>query len=718
MRGRLRAAKTCGLMAGVVLLSWLALELPWNTNLFGAEHWLGVPFPLIAVAWAVIALAVLGVYLVGQCSWWLVPLVPVLCCCFGIGQHFVNEFKSSSIMPSDFTVLGTAAAVAGGYTYSLTPRIIVSAVLAVTAVAFAIAAAVSERSKRRLRRRPKQCAENRFSRRGAERGAERTGARGCTGARMYAARGYAERRYAAWVYACVKILAGLSCFAAIAALAASPACISFLQREEEKTGIGAASSWDLMVKYEADGFIPGFILVNASARPPIPAGYSDSVAQAVQRTASEAYRQQLTPEQKAAQKQFESLKPTVIAVLNESFADLNSIYGDMGVGYAGPEFFRAGVPDTLLQGKISVPVLGGGTCNSEFEFLTSTPIAFAGDHHYPFVHFNFSHAGNVARSFKELGYSTAAVHPMAATDFSRDQVFSQMGFDKFVAEDAFEDAPVLHMGATDRAVYQKTLDMLASDPSPQFIFDITMQNHGGYRTKLIPEEMLPKIQPEGLSAQTTAELNQYLGLIHASDSDLQWFVQQLRDLERPVVLIFFGDHQPLFTPDLGERFAASGGDDSAAADSMADDAGAGDAGAGDAGADDAGAVSQESAEISSAERLYTTNYFVWANYEVAGRSAEISAAQRSAEDMKQETRQDMSLDILASAAMRAVGGPLTEYQQASLYLRRSMPQLNQYGIRAVGGEWYSPTNTAGAPFESGYRDLALIGYANVQSMQR
>lgn len=715
MRGKLRVAKTCGLFAAVVLLSWLALELPWNTNLFGAEHWLGVPLSLIAVAWAVIALAVLGVYLIGQCTWWFVPLVPIICCCLGIGQHFVNEFKSSSIMPSDFTVLSTAAAVAGGYTYSLTPRIVASAAVAVTAVVMTIAESVSMRAKRR--------GKNQVHRENFERSE--------------------LRRYAVWGYAAAKLVAGIGCFVGIAALAVSPAFISFLESEEEATGIGSAASWDLAAKYEADGFIPGFILVNAGARPALPEGYSDSAAEAVQREASEAYRQQITPGQKAAQEQFSSLKPTVIAVLNESFADLKSIYGDMGVGYEGPEFFRTGMPDALLHGKISVPVLGGGTCNSEFEFLTSTPLAFAGDHHYPFVHFDFSRVGNMARSFKELGYRTTAVHPMPASDFNRDQVFEQMGFDYFVAEDAFNDAPQLHMGVTDRAVYQKTLDMLASDSSPQFIFDITMQNHGGYRTKLLPKEMLPQLQPKGLSEQTTGELNQYLGLISASDSDLQWFVQQLRDLERPVVLIFFGDHQPLFTPDIGALFTAPAGDDSSDKDSFDDASSAG---------EDSVSIAQESAEIGSAQRLYTTNYAVWANYDVAGQVEETHDMQGILQSTLHSTGQnneqrfeesgvdterfplrstdgkdtlpvngperiDTSLDLLLPVAMRAVGGPLTEYQQALLQLRGSIPQMNQYGALDVGGKWYSLRNLSEAPFESDYCDLALIGYANVQLMQ-
>lgn len=72
-----------------------------------------------------IALAVLSACLIRQGTWRLDSwvgweagfLVSVIFCGFEIRQHFVNEFvnklKSSSSIPSDFTVLSTAASVAG-----------------------------------------------------------------------------------------------------------------------------------------------------------------------------------------------------------------------------------------------------------------------------------------------------------------------------------------------------------------------------------------------------------------------------------------------------------------------------------------------------------------------------------------------------------------------------------------------------------------------------
>ena len=42
-----------------------------------------------------------------------------LCFVIGLAQFFVASFKSAAILPNDLFVLGTAAAVSGGYTYAI-----------------------------------------------------------------------------------------------------------------------------------------------------------------------------------------------------------------------------------------------------------------------------------------------------------------------------------------------------------------------------------------------------------------------------------------------------------------------------------------------------------------------------------------------------------------------------------------------------------------------
>ncbi len=66
--------------------------------------------------------------------------------------------------------------------------------------------------------------------------------------------------------------------------------------------------------------------------------------------------------------------PNIIAIMNESYADL-SILGDFKTSVPYMSFYQSLIPDTI-HGNLSVSVLGGGTCNSEFEFLTGLTTAF------------------------------------------------------------------------------------------------------------------------------------------------------------------------------------------------------------------------------------------------------------------------------------------------------------------------------------------------------
>ena len=61
-------------------------------------------------------------------------------------------------------------------------------------------------------------------------------------------------------------------------------------------------------------------------------------------------------------------RPTVIAIMNESFSDLSVIHEFETT----PDYFSfwRSFEEPAIKGNLLVPVYGGGTCNTEFEFLT------------------------------------------------------------------------------------------------------------------------------------------------------------------------------------------------------------------------------------------------------------------------------------------------------------------------------------------------------------
>ena len=80
------------------------------------------------------------------------------------------------------------------------------------------------------------------------------------------------------------------------------------------------------------------------------------------------------------------------------------------------------------------------------------------------------------------------MHPQSAVNWKRSSVYEQLGFDRFLSIEDFESAPVYHSGATDASTYDKILELLEQDAAPQFIFDVTMQNHSGYGEGSVPAE--------------------------------------------------------------------------------------------------------------------------------------------------------------------------------------------------------------------------------------
>ena len=94
------------------------------------------------------------------------------------------------------------------------------------------------------------------------------------------------------------------------------------------------------------------------------------------------------------------------------------------------------------------------------------------------------------------------------------------------------------------------LDLLEADEGPQFVFDVTLQNHGGYDVGGLSDELAVSV-PLG-DGSRSSELDEYASVIRQADRDLAYLVDRLNALDRPVVLCFFGDHQPGFSDWLFE----------------------------------------------------------------------------------------------------------------------------------------------------------------------
>jgi len=427
-----------------------------------------------------------------------------------------------------------------------------------------------------------------------------------------------------------------------------------------------ALHWSSIAYYKTQGFIPTFVVNAQDMSIDPPTGYSTASAEALQADLSSSYRATLSSSsarQKAVD-QFDSEQPSIVVVMDEAFSDL-SIYDELACGYTGPAYLKRLRSSSLAYGMAVTSVLGGGTCNTEFEFLSNTSMAFVGAGKYTYTNYNIDKIDSLAKQLGSLGYATHAVHPGLASNWNRDVAYEQMGFDEFIDIEGFDDdAERFHAGVTDRETFDKVLEILKGDDAPQFIYDITMQGHSGYDMDNIPASRLTDYEPDlpELSTSDVESLNEYLSCVQASDEDLEYFVGELEKLDRPVVLVFFGDHQPKLSIEVND------------------------------------AVFPNEARATHRMREYLTPFVIWTNYEVKGAT--------TAQDCG-----NCSVNYLSALLFEKVGAPLTEYQAALLAKRAEVPAIGLYGWQDAAGDWTLLDTSV--PFsDPDVIDLATLSYLN------
>ena len=174
---------------------------------------------------------------------------------------------------------------------------------------------------------------------------------------------------------------------------------------------------------------------------------------------------------------------------------------------------------------------------------------------YPYMLYDLKGADNMTRYLSSSATKQApSILPKAETGAAT-ACTSSLDSTNSASIESFTDAEMFRNMVSDALpTYDLVLELLAQDEGPQFIFDVTIASHGGYDTGTVPEEEMAHVALDG---EENAELDGYISCIERSDAELEDFMDKLRLLDRPVVLCFFGDHQPGFVEWLSsEAFEA------------------------------------------------------------------------------------------------------------------------------------------------------------------
>lgn len=216
-------------------------------------------------------------------------------------------------------------------------------------------------------------------------------------------------------------------------------------------------------------------------------------------------------------------EPNIIMLQLESFFD-PMLWENSPVSEDPIPFFRF-LKQAYPSGYLSVPSVGAGTANTEFECITGMNLDFFGPGEYPYkTVLQKTVCESMAFNMKTLGYRTHAIHNNEATFYDRHKVFSQLGFETFTPIEYMYDYTRNPTGwCRDSVLTEEINKALDATLEPDFIYTISVQGHGKYPS-----------------------FEYYCRQIHEMDTFIRELTVSLNRRKEPTVLVLYGDHLPGF----------------------------------------------------------------------------------------------------------------------------------------------------------------------------
>lgn len=241
---------------------------------------------------------------------------------------------------------------------------------------------------------------------------------------------------------------------------------------------------------------------------------------------------------------------TVVYVLSESFSDPSRVPGLSTNKDSMPNIRRIKAGTT--SGLMLSSGYGGGTANLEYMGLSGLSMAnfdsslsspyqqlVPSQHWTPTINQLWGAPAN------SLGY-----HPYESSMYSRATNYKKFGFSHFYTltgpdvikyQDKIDKSPYV----SDKATYDSALEGIISGRTSKFIQIITMQNHMPYHEWYENNDYTAESTtgtPLGDDEQQSIET--YQKGVEITDQATQEFLNELDALDKPVTVVFYGDHLP------------------------------------------------------------------------------------------------------------------------------------------------------------------------------
>ena len=211
---------------------------------------------------------------------------------------------------------------------------------------------------------------------------------------------------------------------------------------------------------------------------------------------------------------------------------------------------------------------------------------------------------------------------------------------------------LLRRYVSDSYDYHKVIQLYEErdENQPFFLFNVTMQNHGGYteRASNFSQQIYITDEDGNRAVRHTERgdtdlyplANQYLSLVKESDTAFRELLEYFSEQEEPTVICMFGDHQPnIETAYLQELL---------------------------------GVNSLYSMTTEQDQQRYVTPFYIWANY-----------------DIEEQTVERLSSNYLSSYVLQVAGAQMPVFNRYLLKLSKTLPVIDTVGYIDAAGNYYS-----------------------------
>lgn len=238
-----------------------------------------------------------------------------------------------------------------------------------------------------------------------------------------------------------------------------------------------------------------------------------------------------------------SQPPNIVMIQLESFFDVNYIKGYDYSSNPIPNFvdLRA----KYSSGFLTVPTIGAGTANTEFEVLSGMSLKYFGAGEYPYkTILKEKPVESICYNLEELNYNSHAIHNNTGTFYSRNKVYPNLGFDSFSSIEYMNDVEYNPLGwAKDNVLEDEILKALKATEKQDFIFAVSVQPHGKYPNVMIDEQQHITMTGD-IDESEIAAYEYFINQLYETDYFIGSLVNELEKSNEPTILVLYGDHLP------------------------------------------------------------------------------------------------------------------------------------------------------------------------------